>query len=76
MVNVPKILNTFLFMFSNKMFVFRAGIHKTVRIGNRVDPDWAASQKQSDLSLHCLPRLIFQATSVRNFRTLTKHCTF
>ena len=33
-----KILNTFLFLFSNKMLVFRAGIHKLlVRIANRED---------------------------------------
>ena len=35
-----KILSTFLFEFSNKMLVFRAGIHKIfVRIENRGDPD-------------------------------------
>ena len=41
----PKILNTFLFLFSNKMLVFRAGIHRMLV---RKDPD------QSDLGLHCL----------------------
>ena len=35
-----KILNTFLYLFSNKMYVVRAGIHKMlVRISNREDPD-------------------------------------
>ena len=35
-----KILNTFLFLFSNKMLVIRAGIHKMhVRIANRKVPD-------------------------------------
>ena len=36
--------NSFLFLFSNKMLVFRAGIHKMlVRIANREDPDQTAS---------------------------------
>ena len=35
-----KILNTFLFLFSNKMLVIRAGINNTlVRIANWKDPD-------------------------------------
>ena len=35
-----KILNAFLFLFSNKILVFRAGVHKIlVRIANREDPD-------------------------------------
>ena len=39
-----KISNTFLFLFSNKMLVFRAGIHKfLVRVANREDPDQTAS---------------------------------
>ena len=39
-----KISNTFLFLFSNKMLVFRAGIRKMlVRIANREDPDQTAS---------------------------------
>ena len=45
-VNVFKILNTFLFLFSNKMLVFRAGIHKfLVKVPNREDPDQTASSK-------------------------------
>ena len=41
-----KILNTFLFLFSNKMLVFRAGIHQMlVRIANREDPDQTASSE-------------------------------
>ena len=41
-----KILNAFLFLFSNKMLVFRAGIHKMlVRIANREDPDLTASSE-------------------------------
>ena len=36
MVNVLKFTNTFLFLFSNKMLVIKAGIHKiSVRIANR-----------------------------------------
>ena len=45
-VNVSKIANTFLFLFTNKMLVFRAGIHKIlVRIANREDPDQTASSE-------------------------------
>ena len=41
-----KISNTFLFLFSNKMLVFRAGIHKfLVRVANREDPDQTASSE-------------------------------
>ena len=37
-----KILNTFLFLFSNKILVIRAVIHKMlVKIANREDPDWS-----------------------------------
>ena len=36
----------FLFLFSNKMLVIRAGNHKTlVRIANRRDPDQTASEE-------------------------------
>ena len=39
-----KILNTFLFLFSNKLLVFMAGIHiMLVRIGTREEPDQTAS---------------------------------
>ena len=41
-----KISNTFLLLFSNKMVIFRAGIHKIlVRIENREDPDQTASSE-------------------------------
>ena len=41
-----KISNTFLFLFSNKMLVFRPGIHKIlVRVANREDPDQTASSE-------------------------------
>ena len=44
-----KIPNTFLFLFSNKILVIRAGIHKMlVIITNREDPE------QTDLGLLCL----------------------
>ena len=40
-----KITNTFLFLFSNKILVFRAGTHKMlVRIANREDPYQTASE--------------------------------
>ena len=45
-VNVQKNLNTFLFLFLNKMFVISAGIRKMfVRITNREDPDQTASSE-------------------------------
>ena len=54
-VNVLKITNTFVFLFSNKMLAFSAGIHKKlVRIPNREDPDQTASTEA--LGLHCLSR--------------------
>ena len=41
-----EILNTFLFLFSNKMFAIRAGIQEMiVRIANREDPDQTASEE-------------------------------
>ena len=41
------ISNTFLFLFSNKMLVFRAGIHKFLaRVTNREDPDQTASSEE------------------------------
>ena len=41
-----KISDTFLFLFSNKVLVFRAGTHKMlVRITNRKDPDQTASSE-------------------------------
>ena len=58
MINVLK-FRTLLFLFSNKMLVFSAGIHKMlVRIANREDPD------KSDLGLCCLSWPFGQATSV------------
>ena len=53
-----KFFNTFLFLFSNKMLVFRAGIHKMLaRIVNREDPE-------SGLDLCCLSRPFCQNTTV------------
>ena len=41
-----KISNTFLFLFSNKMLVIRAGIYNVlVRKANREDPDQTASSE-------------------------------
>ena len=55
------------------MLVIRARIHKMfVRIANREDPDQTASSEAvSDMGLHCLSKLFWPATSVRNFRTFT-----
>ena len=37
------LLNTFLVLFSNKMLVFRNGVHKILaRIANKEDPDQTA----------------------------------
>ena len=67
-----KISNTFLFLISNKMLVFRAGIHKfLVRIANREDLDQTASTEAVRPGLPCLPKSFWQATSVQNFRTFT-----
>ena len=45
-VKCSKISNAFLFLFLNKMFVIRAGIHKMlVTIANREDPDQTASSE-------------------------------
>ena len=67
-----KISNTFLFLFSNKILLIRAGIHKMlVRIANREDPDQTAYSKVSGLSLHYLCRPFWQATSDPNFRTFS-----
>ena len=44
--NYSRIKNTFLFLFSNKILVFKAGIHKIlVRIANRGGPDQTASSE-------------------------------
>ena len=41
-----KISSTFLLLFSNKIMIFRAGIHKMdVRIANSEDPDQTASSE-------------------------------
>ena len=62
-----KISNTFLFLFSNKMLVIRAGIHKMlVRIANREDPD------QTLIWVWAVGIGIFSRQQVfRNFRTST-----
>ena len=45
-VKCSKISNTFLVLFSNKILIFRTGIHKMlVRIANREDPDQTASSE-------------------------------
>ena len=44
--NCPKIVNTFLIMFSNKLLVIKAGILKSiVRLANREDPDQTAASE-------------------------------
>ena len=59
---------TFRFLFSDKMMVWRAGIHKIlVKMPNREDPD----QTASDLGLFCLSRPFWQETSVKKFIEFT-----
>ena len=54
----PKILNSLLFLFSNKMLLIRAGIHRMpVRIGNRENPDHSASSE----AVWCRSALFFWA---------------
>ena len=62
-----KISNIFLFLFSFKMLLFRAGIPKMlVRIANREDPDQTSEvQRHSGLGLSCLSRHFLLATSVQ-----------
>ena len=63
-----KIINTFLFLSSNKILVTKTGTHKMlVRITTREDPDQTAS---FDLGLHCLSRQFWKATSVHLLYTL------
>ena len=46
------ILNTLLFLFSNKMLIIRAGIHKMlVMIANREHPDQTASSDQNNIEI-------------------------
>ena len=61
-------------MFSNKILVLRAGIHKfLVRIANWEDPDNTASS-EADLGLPSLSMPFWQASSDQNFRTFTVDC--
>ena len=58
-----KIINAFLFLFSNKMLDIRSAIHKIlVGIANREIQIRLLLQKQSDLSLNCLSMPFWQAT--------------
>ena len=44
--NCSKLSKTFFILFSNKMLIFKAGIHKIlVKIANREDPDQTASSE-------------------------------
>ena len=56
-----KISNTFLSLFSNKMLVFWAGIHKML----------ARSFFRSSLVLHCFSKPFWKVTCVQNFRRYT-----
>ena len=69
-VYVLKFQNPFLYLFSNKMLIIRAGIHRRlVRIANtKTMSDQTASSEA--VSAVCLG-LYRQATSVQSFRTST-----
>ena len=64
-----KISNRFLLPFSNKLLVFRAGIHKIlVRIANWDDPDQTASLEvgRSSLLLVCIVYVLLFFDRVQN----------
>ena len=65
-----KISNTFLFLFLNKTFVFRAGIKKMLVRMETEETLIRLLLQQSDQGLLCLSRLLWQATSVPNFTVL------
>ena len=67
-----KILKTFLFLFSNKMLVFRAGIRKILaRIANREDPDQYASLSSVIWVCTVCVGLFQQATNVQSVNRLS-----
>ena len=60
MLHIQQMFKKFGTLFSFFSQVIRAGIHKTlIRVANIEDPGHTALQKQSDLGLHCLSRLLF-----------------
>ena len=72
-LNGLKFRNNFLFLFSNKILVIRAG-KMFVIIANREDPDQTASSEAVNPGLHCLSsqtRPYWPATSLWNFRRST-----
>ena len=63
------ILNTFLFLFSNKILNFTAGIHKMLV---KIETDKPLTRLLPDLYVVLLfVKAIWRAASFRNFRTLT-----
>ena len=70
-----KISNNFLFLFLKKFWFSRLKftIHMSEQLTGKILIRLLL-QKQSDLGLCCLYRLIWAATSVRNFRTFTVLC--
>ena len=68
--------NPSLILFLNKILVIRAGIQKMlVRKANRTLIRMLL-KKQFDLGLHCLFRLVWQASSFENVRIFTVHVIF
>ena len=65
-----KISNIFLVLFSNKMLFFQGWNLQKCMLEKQTGKTLIRLllQKQSDLSLHCLSKPFWQATSVQNFR--------
>ena len=68
-VNVAKFQTLTSFLFSKNVGYQCWNSQMHVRIASREGPDQTDSQKQSDLGLSCLSRLLWQATTIQNFRT-------
>ena len=67
-----KISNTFLFLFSNKLLLFRSGISKYLsEYQTEKTLIRLLLQGQSDLGLRCLSRPFWRATDVQNLKTFT-----
>ena len=58
-------MSPFLFLFSNKTWVIRAGIYKICgRIANAEDPVHTVSSEAVGLGLHCMSVPFWQVTSI------------
>ena len=72
-----KFSNTYLYLFSNKRLVIRAGIHKMlVTKANRETLIRLLLQKQSDLALPCLVRLFVAGNYCSKFKNIYRNIYF